>query len=159
MRKFSVLLLSFFVAVMSYAAISPVKPAPKKASEIMIPIGKNGELISLLDLGDIKVKDFELVSGKDFNAVQKLGFKLTQREIRKSISADGTVNKKKLTKVLTRINAGESGFHIGGFALGFLLGLIGILIAYLIKDDYKRNRVKWAWIGLAAVVVLSLLLI
>jgi hypothetical protein len=159
MRKIIVLFLSFAVAFVSYAATSPVKPVPKKASEIMIPIGKAGELISLLDLSEIRIKDFELVSGKDLNAVQTVGFKLAQRDIRKSISPDGTVNKKKLTKVLTRINAGESGFHIGGFALGFLLGLIGILIAYLIKDDYKRNRVKWAWFGLAAVVVLSLLLI
>lgn len=159
MRKIFVLLLSFSVAVASYAATSPVKPTPKKASEIMVPIGKKGEIISLLDLSEIKVKDFELVSGKDLNALQTVGFKLAQREIRKSISPDGTVNKKKLAKVLTRINAGETGFHIGGFALGFLLGLIGVLIAYLIKDDYKRNRVKWAWIGLAAVVVLSLLLL
>ena len=47
-----------------------------------------------------------------------------------------------------------SGFHLGGFALGFLIGPIGVLIAYLIDDDKKRNRVKWAWIGLIAWVVI-----
>ena len=41
------------------------------------------------------------------------------------------------------------GFQAGGFFLGFLLGLIGVLITYLINDDQKRNRVKWAWIGFA----------
>jgi hypothetical protein len=45
------------------------------------------------------------------------------------------------------------------FALGFLLGLIGLLIAYLINDDYKHNRVKWAWIGFGIVVVLNIILI
>lgn len=123
----------------------------------MIPVGKKGELISLLDLSEMKVKDFELVSGKELNTVHTVGFKLAQREIRKSINADGTVNKKKLTKVLTRINAGETGFHVGGFALGFLVGLVGVLIAYLIKDDYKRNRVKWAWIGFGVILVINLL--
>lgn len=123
----------------------------------MIPVGKKGELISLLDLSEMKVKDFELVSGKELNTVHTVGFKLAQREIRKSINADGTVNKKKLAKVLTRINAGETGFHVGGFALGFLVGLVGVLIAYLIKDDYKRNRVKWAWIGFGVILVINLL--
>jgi hypothetical protein len=43
--------------------------------------------------------------------------------------------------------------------LGFLLGLIGVLIAYLIKDDKKRNRVKWAWLGLLAWVVIWLIVV
>ena len=43
--------------------------------------------------------------------------------------------------------------HLGGFALGFFIGLIGVLIAYIIEDDYKRNRVKWAWIGWGVFVV------
>jgi len=42
--------------------------------------------------------------------------------------------------------------------LGFLLNLVGVLIAYLIKDDYKSNRVKWAWIGLGLNIGLTLIL-
>jgi len=38
---------------------------------------------------------------------------------------------------LKRAGDGSLAFYIGGFALGFLLGLIGVLIAYLINDDKK----------------------
>jgi hypothetical protein len=42
---------------------------------------------------------------------------------------------------LAKAESGETGFHTGGFVLGFLLNLVGS-IAYLIKDDYKSNRVN-----------------
>lgn len=49
----------------------------------------------------------------------------------------------------------SSGFNIGGFALGFFLGLIGVLIAYVFIKD--ANLIKWSWIGLGAVLVIILL--
>ncbi len=39
------------------------------------------------------------------------------------------------------------------------MGLIGVLIAYLINDDNKSNRVKWAWIGFGAFVVIYLVIL
>ena len=60
-----------------------------------------------------------------------------------------------LDKLAARAASGT--FNLGGFALGFLLGLIGVLIAYLINDDKKSDRVKWAWIGLAAWIVILIL--
>jgi hypothetical protein len=32
-----------------------------------------------------------------------------------------------------------------------------VLIAYLINDEKHANRVKWAWIGLAVIVVIVLI--
>ena len=86
---------------------------------------------------------------------QRLAFKGAQKKIRNGVNQDGYIVDKKLNKVFT--GEGETGFHIGGFALGFFLGLIGVLIAYLIKDEKKRNRVKWSWIGLAAWLVIYLI--
>ncbi|HEV8284858.1 MAG TPA: hypothetical protein VGQ09_11150 [Chitinophagaceae bacterium] len=74
--------------------------------------------------------------------VEKISFKIAQRKLRKSINADGTIESKKLV-IFFQKKVGRYGFHLGGFALGFLLGLIGVLIAYLIIDDYKPNRVRW----------------
>ena len=54
---------------------------------------------------------------------------------------------------------GTTGFHSGGFFLGLLVGLIGVIIAYIIKDEKKKNRVKWAWIGWGVWVVIALILI
>ncbi len=44
----------------------------------------------------------------------------------------------------------------GGFALGFFLGLIGVLIAYLTSDN--KDFLRSTWIGAATWAVLYLLL-
>jgi hypothetical protein len=89
------------------------------------------------------------VTGKKMTFVKKIQFKLAQRKLRKSINEDGTFNNKKLEKVFQDEMSGTTGFHLGGFALGLFLFVIGVLIAYLIDDEKKSNRVKWAWIGAA----------
>ena len=140
----------------STSTVHPVKPAPPKASEILIPVAP-GKVISLQELADMKMSDFQQLRGKKMKFFDRLGFKLAQRKLRNSIAADGTVKSKKLQKLTRR--DGATGFHLGGFALGFFVGLIGVLIAYLINDDYKSNRVKWAWIGFGIGVLLYILLI
>lgn len=157
MKKVLTLLTAFCLLATTFASVSVTAP-PKKASEIFIPIGKTGQQISLLDLSQISVKDYQQVTGKQMKLSEKVSFKLAQRELRQSINSDGTINNKKLEKALKKAD-GTSGFHIGGFALGFLLGLIGVLIAYLINDDKKSQRTKYAWIGLGAAIVLYILLL
>ena len=158
MKRFLVFLLAFSFVATSFASGALVIVKPKKADEIMIPIGNTGQKISLLDLAQIKVKDFEALSGRHLSLVDKIGFKLAQRQLQKSINSDGTVNNKKLKKYLDRADV-TTGFNIGGFALGFLLGLIGVLIAYLINDDKKSARVKCAWIGFAVWIVILIILL
>jgi hypothetical protein len=140
---------AFFLSI-SFAASSIVEPPKKKlnAAEIFLPIGNTGKKISLLDFSNISKHDLELLTGRKMKFFETIAFKTGQKKLRNSINSDGTIEKRKIGKFFSK-RAGETGFHTGGFVLGFLLGLIGILIAYLIKDDYKRNRVKWAWIGLA----------
>jgi hypothetical protein len=157
MKKVLFFLVAVCLVLSSFAASLLTSPSPKKATEIMIPVGTSGKQISLMELSEIKVKDFEQLSGHKMKLIDKFGFHLAQRDLRKSINEDGTINNKRLEKFTKRF-AGDTGFHLGGFALGFLLGLLGVLIAYLIKDEYKPNRVKWAWIGLAGLVALSLII-
>ena len=132
---------------------------PLKASEVFLPIGKSGQMISIEDLSVIKAKDFEELSGKKMRLIDKVGFSMTQKQLRKTINRDGTFNQKKAEKFLSRYAEGSSGFHAGGFFLGFLLGLIGVLIAYLINDDKKKSRVKWAWLGLLISIPISILIL
>jgi uncharacterized BrkB/YihY/UPF0761 family membrane protein len=80
-------------------------------------------------------------------------------QLKKSINRDGTINSDRMAKLLSP-GAGKdvtAGFHVGGFLLGFFLSLIGVLIAYLINDDKKPSRVKWAWIGAAVSLVIWLI--
>lgn len=159
MKKFT-LILAFLVLISSvpFAAATPgEKKENPLASELFIPIGKTGKQISLQELSEISRAHFEKLSGHKMKAPQRLGFKLAQKKLRGMIAEDGRVYNKTLMKSAA---ADGEGFHIGGFALGFFLGLIGVLIAYLIGDDKKSKRVKWAWIGAAiglAIVLISLL--
>ncbi|MFC0775898.1 hypothetical protein [Terrimonas alba] len=158
MRRIILLFVTICLFVNSYAAFALEAP-PLKANEVYITIGKNGEKVSLLDLSRMKIKELQQLTGKRMKLIDRIGFSLAQKQLRESINNDGTFNSKKMQKALKRAGDGTTGFHIGGFALGFLLGLIGVLIAYLIKDDKKANRTKWAWIGVGVAVLLYILLL
>lgn len=149
------LFLAVSMLVQSFA-VGIVTP-PKNAYNVFIPIGTKGQRISLIALAQVDIKTFETLSGRHLGFVDKIGFKIAQRDLRKSISEDGSINSKKLNRYL-KSEDHSTGFHIGGFALGFFVGLIGVLIAYLINDDNKRNRVKWTWIGFAVGFLLTIAL-
>ena len=153
---FLFLLVTFDVAFTT--TLNTAKP-PLKASQIYFPLGKSCELISLEDLLVIKIKEFETLTGKKMKFFDKVGFKLSQNKLRNSINLDGTFSRKKVEKYFRKMADGTTGFHSGGFFLGLLVGLIGVIIAYIIKDEKKKNRVKWAWIGWAVWVVIALILV
>lgn len=163
MKKIFALFFALSLFTISFASpnvLAPKKPSKLDANAIMIPIGEKGQAVSLMDLSRMKVKELEAITGEKMKLVDKIGFLAAQKQLRSSINVDGTISSKKLEKVAAKAKAdGDSGFHLGGFALGFLLGLIGVLIAYLIKDDKKKNRVKWAWLGLVAWLVIWLIFV
>lgn len=47
-----------------------------------------------------------------------------------------------------------TGFHFGGFALGFFMGILGVGIAYWTGGS--DDMIKWAWIGMGTMGVLYL---
>jgi len=158
MKKFIFLCLTAFFFTLSFANVRTEKK-PLYASEVFIPVGNTGMKISFEDLSRIKVKDFEILTGQKMKLMDRVSFKIAQRSLKKSINPDGTFNQKRLENAARKMADGQTGFHVGGFALGFLLGLIGVIIAYIIKDDKKRNRVKWAWIGWAVWLIIWLAVI
>ena len=138
------ILFGFFSTVYSSTNLSTVSTnkTPITAHEVYVPVGNTGKLISLMDLSQINVKEFEKITGKKMKFMQKVNFKIAQRQLRNNINYDGSLSKKyeKYFGLFTRISW-------GGLALGLFLSLIGVLIAYLITDENKSNRVRWAWIG------------
>ena len=159
MKKILFLFAALSMLSLSFATTTVEVPKKLRADQIFLPAGKAGQQISLAQLATISLKDLQLMTGRKMNFVERVSIKAAQLKLRNSIDKDGTINSKKLEKYMKKARGGETGFHFGGFALGFLLGLIGVLVAYLINDDFKKNRVKWAWIGLGIAVVISLVLI
>ena len=159
MKKILLLAASVLFLGQTFATTSVELPKAKlKATEIFIPVGSTGKKISLMELSTISLSSLQELKGEKMNFFERMAFKTAQKKLRKGISPDGTIVKKKLEKFFSS-RGGETGFHFGGFALGFFVGLIGVLIAYLIKDDFKSNRVKWAWLGFGVAVVINLILI
>ncbi len=142
-------------------ATALVKPKNKVyAADIMIPLGNNGARISLLDMSALSVKEAEIIRGEKMKLSERIAFKVAQKKLRKTINPDGSINDRRIVKNLKKVD-GNGGFHAGGFFLGFLLGLIGLIIALLINDDKKKIRTKWALIGWGlwvAIVVLAVIL-
>ena len=155
MKKILFLLAVLVIAQTVGAAIAPSEKI--KASDAMIPIGNTGRSISMQDLSTISVGDFEQMTGKKLGSVDKAMFKAAQKKIRHSIDKDGNIKNKKIEKLYKKHAGVTSGFNIGGFALGFFLFLIGVLIAYLISADDQANFRKWAWIGAAVSLVIILI--
>ncbi|MEO6583331.1 MAG: hypothetical protein ABIO05_03350 [Ferruginibacter sp.] len=160
MKKIILLSLTLITLMVSFAS-SPINPSikePKKlyASTVMIPLGSSGKSISLMELSKISRGGLERLTGKKMNFLQRFAFRSGQNKIKKGINRKGVVTNNNLAKAF-EID-GTTGFHLGGFALGLFLFLIGVLIAYLIDDDKKRNRVKWAWIGAGTFIILGFLL-
>ncbi len=165
MKRILTLAIACAFAVSCFAASIVVNPSPApapatavKASDIMLPVG-TGKFISLQQLADMKATDYERLSGKKMGWLERLEFKLGQKKLRNSINEDGTVNNKKLEKMAANHGDGENGFHLGGFALGFFLGLIGVIIAAVIKDEKRKARLRWALIGWLVFIVIYLILV
>ena len=165
MKRIVGLFLALSVLTTSFAAgTSSVLPSSKKpakiyAADVMVPMGKSGQQVSLLDLSHMKVREVEALTGKKMKLADKVGFKVAQRQLANSINDDGSIDSKQLSKMAKKAEGG-GGFHIGGFALGFFLGLIGVLLAYVVWDDENKHaRVKWAWLGFVTFLVLYLVLV
>lgn len=86
-------------------------------------------------------KEYGEMRGKKLNFFEKIVFKSAQHKMQKQLkkSSDGIF----------------SDFNIGGFVLGLLLGLIGVLLAYIFSSD--SNLRKWSWIGFGTLVIILLL--
>ena len=157
MKKVFFLVLGLTAMLGCFAAVKE----PIKASEIFLPVGNHGYQISVLTLSQISIRDFETLNGGKLSLNGKIVFKLAQKKLKKKISPDSSLNDKKLA-LFFRKTINEKGFHLGGFSLGFWLSSIGVLIAYLINDDKKRRRVKWAWIGfvssLSIIILIAILM-
>ncbi len=152
------LILLLSAAIFSFGAIASnsIDANPSlNAKNMLIPIGQSGETISLIQLSTIQMDELEALTGTEMKFMDRLAFKAAQKKLSKAIDEDGNLTNKKLVKKMQ--NLADGGFHLGGFALGVLLGLIGVLIAYLINTGDTAGRRKWAWIGFGVLVVVALL--
>lgn len=136
MKKLFFVIALFMGIQLSYASFPTDDGTPKLTDK------KANELAMMKVIANMSVSEYEMLSGKKMNFFEKISFKAT---------------KKRVERKLSRAENLTSGFNLGGFVLGFLVGLIGVLLAYVFSKD--KNLRKWSWIGWGASLVLLLILL
>ncbi len=120
---------------------------------------KAGKTSAANVLGQLDAKTFlaltpakvQQLTGTRLNFGQKVTLKMAQLEVKKQLKKGKTVNMAEMGK-----KAG-GGINFLWLVVGFFLGWIGVLIAYLTREGSDDNRVKSAWIGFGISALLVIL--
>ena len=139
MKHIKAFIIPFFLLLCvqtSFSAIPVAEPTPPGPKALK----KEQQRLIMEQIVKLTPHEYGVMRGKKLNFFERLTFKATQKRMKLELQrADGTF----------------SNFNAGGFFLGFLLGILGVLGAYIFsKDDNFR---KWSWIGFGAAVVFYLL--
>lgn len=151
MKRYLLLLLMMFALIgkfeTSYAFVVPSSTSEPSVTPKPSPFAG----MTVKQFLALTPKEYEKLTGKKMTMSQKVSLKLAQVKVKKMAKKNKQVD-------LYKFDSGidTSDFSIGGFVLGLLLGIIGVLIAYLIGD---RTVIKWSWIGFAIWVGIVLLVL
>ena len=146
---FVVLILALtFITSPSFALVSP------SSKHTEMPPMNHSDVLAKMKLEDflsLTPKKYKELTGEKLSITQKISLKLAQKKMRQAIKENKMADEKIQGTALD-----TSDFNIGGFILGLILPVIGLLIAYLIDDE---EVIKWAWIGFGIFLVFFLLFI
>ena len=148
MFRFSLLVFALMIFNLTTSALTvpSTEPVPPKSENTVVTPFTGMTVQDFLALTPKKYKE---LTGEKLSITQKISLKLAQKKIRKALKNNESIDS------ATMANAVDtSDFNIGGFVLGLLLSVIGVLIAYLIGDT---SVIKWAWIGFGVFLVIFLL--
>lgn len=129
----------------SALTLPSAEPVPRSETSVTSPFAK----MTVDDFLSLTPKKYKELTGEKLSLTQKISLKLAQKKIRKAIKNNESVEGVDMANAVD-----TSDFNIGGFVLGLLLSVIGVLIAYLIGDT---SVIKWAWIGFGVFLVIFLL--
>ncbi|MBL7698336.1 MAG: hypothetical protein JNK79_09265 [Chitinophagaceae bacterium] len=125
---------------------SPI-PSPAKTENTAEAPLKNFTVQDFLALTPKKYKE---ITGQKLSLTQKISLKIAQKKMKRAIKNNENIH----TTAAVADAFDTSDFNIGGFILGLLLPVVGVLIAYLIGDT---TVIKWAWVGFGVFFVIFLL--
>ena len=140
------LVLVIFNLSSSAVTLPSTEPVPPK-SERTVAAPFAG--MSVDDFLSLTPKKYKELTGEKLSITQKISLKLAQKKIKKALKNNEKIDSETMANAVD-----TSDFNIGGFVLGLLLSVIGVLIAYLIGDT---SVIKWAWIGFGVFLVIFLL--
>lgn len=110
-------------------------------------------------VGKIKLKNmkkllFLMVSFCLLTNLSFASFPVSKDVASNEIVLESSSNKEKVWTKMT-VKPEKKDFHIGGLLLGFLLGLIGVGIAYVFSKNPALRRSSWYGLGIWLVVLFT----
>jgi hypothetical protein len=127
------------------SAIPPIK------NDKAVPSASKDDM-TLREVLELSPKQYSEITGEKLSFKDKLAFSFMKKELRKNKSLD--LDKKVDLKAAVSNSSG--GFNIGGFIVGFLLGLIGVGLVYIFSDDSAARRSSWKGFGAWVILILVL---
>jgi hypothetical protein len=127
-----------------------------KTSLTVNPVFKNS--MSVKAFLSLSPKDIYSGTGKKLSFKEKMGLKIAQKEIKTQVKSN-QIDENSIVELDKQMGYGESSFNIGGFLLGFILGLIGVGLAHIFSDDKDFRRSSWKGLGAWIILLLVLVLI
>ncbi|MFT4667781.1 MAG: hypothetical protein ACI9XB_004755 [Gammaproteobacteria bacterium] len=152
MKMKKLLRLSFLLPLLMLTFISVGYSVIHVTNPSEIQKNKSDLLKDQLSVNDILTKDrkeIESVLGKKLQFKDKVALKLIKRNLKKSLKKGKS--KEELKRELAN---DKSEFNVGAFILGLLLGLIGVLLAYLFME---KEKAKSSWKGFGVLLILILI--
>ncbi|MBE7170143.1 MAG: hypothetical protein INR73_06115 [Williamsia sp.] len=145
MRKFLFVILLLILYNAGYSAA----PSRASASSDSFPVvegpkilmNEQARILQMKRFVDLTPADYEKLSGKKMNVLQRAVFKLSQKRMKNMLHAYSYGNVTLLQK-------------ISWFLRGLLFGPLAVLMAYIFTTEDNRELIKWAWFGFAGQVVL-----
>ena len=142
MRKSVLVILSMIFTSYSYSTsiYSSIEP---KAEQVSIAISGINETINIAEYVKLKVSDFKRLTGQKLTLKERIVFRINQKRIKKTIRKDGAIDMDAYQKAAKE----PFKWNWGGFFLGLLLPIVGLIITAFFKDDQRKNRIDSAAIG------------
>jgi hypothetical protein len=124
------------------------------ADGVLVNMDAMAPQVTVADIMSMNAKEFSARTGQKMSLKQKIGYGLMKGQLKRAVKkGELSLN----DSATAAVAASDGSFNVGAFFLGFLFGLLGVLIVAIAFEDKKA----WisALIGLGAFLVLYILLI
>ncbi|MEO8584266.1 MAG: hypothetical protein ABI415_10735 [Flavitalea sp.] len=141
---FALTLFSFPSSALTLPSLNP-DPAKKESATATLPT------MNIQDFVTLTPRKYKEITGEKMTIPQKISLKIAQHRLKRELKANPQSELRMMSG-----GVDTSDFNIGGFILGLLLSVVGVLIAYIMDDS---NVIKWAWVGFGISLLIILLVL
>ncbi|MFT3843658.1 MAG: hypothetical protein QM725_01290 [Lacibacter sp.] len=146
---FLLLMVSGFTAAAGAIYIPSNQTDNVKAGKMSVAaVFNNMDVKTFLSVTPSKIQE---MTGTKLSFGQKVSLRMAQAEVKRNLK------KGKEIKMAEMGKKAEGGINFLWVLVGLVLGITGVLIAYLTREGHDDNRVRSAWIGFGISAIISII--